>query len=57
MDVMDREHTLEFLSQHVKTDMLMKHLLSVEASLIGYDHKYGEPEEQWGIAGMLHDFE
>ena len=57
MDVMDREHTLEFLSQHVKTDMLMKHLLSVEASMIGYAHKFGEPEEQWGIAGLLHDFD
>ena len=31
MDVMNRDETLEFLSHHVKTDMLMKHLLSVEA--------------------------
>ncbi len=31
MDVMNRDETLEFFSQHVKTDMLMKHLFSVEA--------------------------
>ena len=33
MDVMDRDQTMEFLRQHVKTEMLMKHLLSVEASM------------------------
>ena len=29
MNVMDRDQTLEFLGRHVKTEMLMKHLLSV----------------------------
>ena len=29
MDVMNREQTLEFLSHHVKTEMLMQHLLYV----------------------------
>ena len=29
-DVVDREATLEFLRRHVKTDMLMKHLLTVD---------------------------
>ena len=28
MDVMDREQTIGFLRQHVKTEMLMKDLLS-----------------------------
>ncbi|MCI0846767.1 MAG: HDIG domain-containing protein [Chloroflexi bacterium] len=55
--VIDREETLEFLQQHVKTDMLMKHLLAVEASMRGYARKYGEDEERWGIAGLLHDFD
>ncbi len=31
MNVIDREHTLQFLSQHVKTEVLMKHLFAVEA--------------------------
>ena len=55
--VMDREQTLEFLSHHVKTDMLMKHLLSVEASMKAYARKYEEDEERWGIGGLLHDFD
>ena len=57
MDVMDREQTIEFLSRHVKTEMLMKHLLSVEASMRGYARKFGEDENRWAIAGLLHDFD
>ncbi len=29
-DVMDRQATLDFLGRHVKTQMLMKHLLTVD---------------------------
>jgi putative nucleotidyltransferase with HDIG domain len=57
MDVMDREQTMEFLRRHVKTDMLMKHLLSVEAAMRGYARKFGEDEDRWGVAGLLHDFD
>ena len=57
MDVMDREHTIEFLHKHVKTDMLMKHLFTVEAAMRGYAGKYGEDTDRWGIAGLLHDFD
>ena len=32
MNVVSREQTLEFLKNHVKTEMLMKHLYTVEAS-------------------------
>ena len=57
MNVMDREQTIGFLRQHVKTEMLMKHLLTVEASMRGYASRYGEDEDRWGIAGLLHDFD
>ncbi len=57
MDVMDRAQTLEFLDQHVQTDMLLKHLFTVEAAMRGYARKYGEDEERWAIAGLLHDFD
>ena len=57
MDVMSREQTLEFLQTHVKTEMLMKHLFAVEASMRGYARKFGGDEEQWAIAGLLHDFD
>ena len=57
MNMMDRDNTLEFLSHHVQTDVLMKHLLTVEASMRGYARKYSEDEERWAIAGLLHDFD
>ena len=55
---MDRQTTLELLSEFVKTETLMKHLLAVEAAMLAYARKFGEEEEeQWGIAGLLHDFD
>ena len=57
MVMMNRNNTLEFLSEHVQTDVLMKHLLTVEASMRGYARAYGEDEERWAIAGLLHDFD
>ena len=57
MDMMNRDNTLEFLNRHVQTDVLMKHLLTVEASMRGYARKYAEDEERWAIAGLLHDFD
>ena len=56
-DVMDRQATLDFLGRHVKTQMLMKHLLTVEAAMRGYAGKYGEDQDRWAIAGLLHDFD
>ena len=57
MDIMERDQTIDFLRRHVKTEMLMKHLLTVEASMRGYARKYGGDEERWAIAGLLHDFD
>ena len=54
---MDRESTIKFLQKHVKTDVLMRHLLGVEAAMQGYARKFGEDEEEWGIAGLVHDFD
>ena len=54
---MDRESTMALLQEFVKTDTLMKHLLAVEAAMRAYARKFEEDEEQWGIAGLLHDFD
>ena len=54
---MDRESTLKDLKEYVKTEVLMRHLLGVEAAMRAYARKFGEDEERWGIAGLLHDFD
>ncbi|MBM3924738.1 MAG: HDIG domain-containing protein [SAR202 cluster bacterium] len=54
---MDRASTIQFLQQHVKTDVLMRHLLGVEAAMRAYARKFGQDEEKWGVAGLVHDFD
>ena len=54
---MDRQSTIDFLQEYVKTDTLMKHLLAVEAAMRGYARKFGEDEERWGVVGLVHDFD
>ena len=57
IDVMSRKGTMEFLRRHVKTEMLLRHLMAVEAAMRGYARKFGKDEDRWGIAGLLHDFD
>lgn len=54
---MNRSEALAIVNEFVKTDSLRKHLLSVEAAMRAYARKYGEDEETWGVAGLLHDFD
>jgi putative nucleotidyltransferase with HDIG domain len=50
-----RNDAYALMTQHVKNESLQKHMLSVEAAMRAYAHKYGEDEELWAITGLLHD--
>ncbi len=52
-----REATLKLMEEWVKSESLRKHMLSVEAAMRAYAHKYGEDPELWGICGLIHDFD
>lgn len=54
---MTREQALDLLHQHIKTPNLLKHLLATEALMKALARKYGENEEKWGLAGLLHDLD
>lgn len=54
---MDREKALALLHQHVKTPNLIKHMLASEALLRALAQRFGQDQEQWGLAGLLHDLD
>src|SRR4051812_37473674 len=55
--VPSREEALELLYSHVKTPNLIKHMLATEALMRILAKKFGEDEDVWGVAGLLHDLD
>src|SRR5207302_846679 len=52
-----RDEAWAILCEHTKSESLRKHGLAVEAAMRRFAQKYGENEEMWAIAGLLHDFD
>ncbi len=52
-----RDEALELLKTYTKNKNLIKHALAVEAGMRAYARRFGEDEEQWGVVGLIHDFE
>jgi putative nucleotidyltransferase with HDIG domain len=50
-----RSDAYQLMTSHVKSESLQKHMLSVEAAMRAYAHKFGQDEELWAITGLLHD--
>lgn len=50
-----RDDAYHLMIQHVKNENLQKHMLAVEVVMRFYARKYGEDEQIWAMAGLLHD--
>lgn len=54
---MDREQAYRELTKRVKSPNLLKHMLAAEAVMRELARHFGEDEELWGLAGLLHDID
>ncbi len=54
---MIRDEALALVREFVKSESLVRHMLSVEAAMRFYAEKYGKDIERWGLLGLLHDFD
>jgi len=52
-----RESAWAVVTEHTQSESLRKHMLAVEAAMRGYARLFGESEEDWGLVGLLHDFD
>ena len=57
MSLPSRDDAWALLTEWTTSDSLRKHALAVEAAVRGYARQFGEPEDDWGIVGLLHDFD
>lgn len=54
---MTRAEAWTLLCEFTPSDSLRKHALAVEAAMRYYARLGGTDESQWGLAGLLHDFD
>ncbi|MFH0846729.1 MAG: HD domain-containing protein [Chloroflexota bacterium] len=54
---MKREEALNAIRLNVKNENLVKHMLATEAIMHALARRFGEDEETWGTAGLLHDID
>lgn len=54
---MDRDEALKLVEKEIQNKNLKKHSLAVEACMKEFAKKFGEDEDKWGLAGLLHDLD
>jgi putative nucleotidyltransferase with HDIG domain len=54
---MDRQTALETVKSNIKNQNLIKHMIATEAIMRALAKRFGEDEDEWGIAGLLHDID
>jgi putative nucleotidyltransferase with HDIG domain len=56
-DKPSREQAWELLTEHTKSENLLKHALAVEGVMRHLAAKRGEDPELWGVIGLVHDLD
>lgn len=55
--MMTRDHAVALMEKYVQSVNIRKHLLATEALMRALARRFGEDENRWGIAGLLHDLD
>lgn len=53
----NREEAIELLNTYIKNPNMLKHCYASEAVMGALAKKFGEDEEKWALAGLLHDLD
>ena len=54
---MERSEAIESIKENVANVNLVKHMLATEAIMRALAQHMGEDEDEWGLAGLLHDID
>lgn len=54
---MEREKALDLLKKYVKNENMIKHCVASEVVMRALAKKFGEDENRWALAGLLHDID
>jgi putative nucleotidyltransferase with HDIG domain len=57
VNVPTRDDALRLLQEWVDNEGLRNHMKAVEAAVRAYARRFGEDEETWALAGLLHDLD
>jgi putative nucleotidyltransferase with HDIG domain len=52
-----RDRAVALMHEYTPSDALRKHMYAVEAAMRAMAAKYGGDPDEWGLVGLLHDFD
>lgn len=52
-----RDEAWALVTEYVQGESLRRHCLAVETAMRAYAEKFGESPDDWGLVGLIHDFD